>query len=229
LTGIDFSNLTIWQAYLQGTILQRTNFTNADLRHCVFNEAFDRVKTVAFSPDGTQLATGDSRGDILLSKIESLSLDTIRSSQMLLTFSELPAMPAKDVFHQLVKTALENEGWTITHDPYHIDLGFVDFYIDLGAERLIAATKGGEKIAVEIKTFLAASTISEFHTSIGQFINYRIALEEEDADRKLYLAVPSDIYKRFFKHPFIQTVICRNQIPLLVYDTEKQEIAQWIS
>jgi hypothetical protein len=54
---------------------------------------------------------------------------------MLLTFSELSVMPAKGVFHELVKAALENEGWTATHDPYHIDLGFVDFYIDLGAER----------------------------------------------------------------------------------------------
>jgi hypothetical protein len=138
-------------------------------------------------------------------------------------------MPAKDAFHELVRVALESEGWTITHDPYHIDLGFVDFYIDLGAERLIAATRDEEKIAVEIKTFLSASTISEFHTAIGQFINYRIALEEEDADRRLYLAVPLDIYKRFFQYPFIQTVIRRNQIPLLVYDIEKQEVRQWIN
>ena len=42
-------------------------------------------------------------------------------------------MSAKYTFHQLVKTALENEGWIITHYPYHIDLGFVNFYIDLGA------------------------------------------------------------------------------------------------
>jgi hypothetical protein len=138
-------------------------------------------------------------------------------------------MSARDTFHQLVRTALENEGWVITHDPYHIDLGFVDFYIDLGAEQLLAATKDDQKIAVEIKTFLAASTISEFHTAIGQFINYRIALEDDDRERRLYLAVPFDVYKRFFKYPFIQTVIGRNQIPLLVYDTEKQEIAQWIS
>ncbi len=137
-------------------------------------------------------------------------------------------MPRKDIFHQLVKTALEHEGWTITHDPYHIDLGFVDLYIDLGAERLIGAIKDGNKIAIEIKTFIAPSTISEFHTAIGQFINYRIALEEEEPDRLLYLAIPSDIHKRFFKYPFIQTVIQRNQIPLLVYDSEKQEIAQWI-
>lgn len=138
-------------------------------------------------------------------------------------------MPAKDAFHQLVRTALEHEGWTITHDPYRIDLGFVDFYIDLGAERLIAATKDGEKIAVEIKTFLATSTISEFHIAIGQFINYRIALEEEEADRGLYLAVPVEIYKRFFKYPFIQTVIHRNQIPLIIYDIDKEAIAQWIN
>lgn len=138
-------------------------------------------------------------------------------------------MPAKDKFHEIVINALQQQGWTITHDPYHIDLGFVDFYINLGAERLIGATRDGEKIAVEIKTFLEASTISEFHTAIGQFINYRIALEEEDADRLLYLAVPLDIYKRFFKYTFIQTVIRRNQIPLLVYDIEKQEVSQWIS
>jgi XisH protein len=138
-------------------------------------------------------------------------------------------MSARDTFHELVRTALENEGWTITHDPYHIDLGFVDFYIDLGAELLLAATKDNQKIAVEIKTFLAASTISEFHTAIGQFINYRIALEDDDPERRLYLAVPLDVYKRFFRYPFIQTVIRRNQIPLLVYDTEKQEIAEWIS
>ncbi|MFN6527675.1 XisH family protein [Nostoc sp. ChiSLP03a] len=138
-------------------------------------------------------------------------------------------MSARDRFHALVRIALEKEGWVITHDPYHIDLGFVDFYIDLGAELLLAATKDEEKIAVEIKTFLAPSTISEFHIAIGQFINYRIALEDDDPERRLYLAVPLDVYKRFFRYPFIQTVIVRNKIPLLVYDTEKQEIAEWIS
>lgn len=138
-------------------------------------------------------------------------------------------MSAKDKFHALVRIALEKEGWVITHDPYHIDLGFVDFYIDLDSELLLAATKDEEKIAVVIKTFLAASTISEFHTAIGQFINYRIALEDNDPERWLYLAVPLDVYKRFFRYPFIQTVIVRNKIPLLVYDTEKQEIAEWIS
>ena len=138
-------------------------------------------------------------------------------------------MPARDLFHDLVKTALEKEGWLVTHDPYHIDLGFVDFYIDLGAEKLLAAIKGNTKIAVEIKSFLASSTISNFHNAIGQFINYRIALEDNEPDRKLYLAIPLDIYKRFFQYPFIQKVLQRNQIPLIVYNPENKEIRQWIN
>ncbi|NJL55750.1 pentapeptide repeat-containing protein [bacterium] len=63
LSRSDFSHLTIWQADLQGVMLQHTNFADADLTHCVFNEAFDRVKTVAFSPDGTLLSNwGCPRG-----------------------------------------------------------------------------------------------------------------------------------------------------------------------
>ena len=30
---------------------------------------------------------------------------------------------AKDKYHELVKQALENDGWLITHDPYKIMLG----------------------------------------------------------------------------------------------------------
>ena len=62
---------------------------------------------------------------------------------------------AKDIFHDAVKTALVKEGWQITHDPYAFELGEVSFRIDLGAERVIAAERGDEKIAVEIKTFVA--------------------------------------------------------------------------
>ncbi|MGC1310322.1 MAG: element excision factor XisH family protein [Phormidesmis sp.] len=136
-------------------------------------------------------------------------------------------MSAKDLFHDLVKTSLTEEGWRVTHDPYRIDLGFTDLYIDLGAERLIAAERDQEKIAVEVKSFLAPSTMSEFHVAIGQFINYRLALEDKEPDRRLYLAVPTDIYKRFFSYPFIQKSVDRNQISLIVYDTTTPRIVQW--
>jgi len=137
-------------------------------------------------------------------------------------------MAAKDIFHVTVKTALQKDGWTVTHDPLHIRLGgVIDLYIDLGAEKVLAAEKDGEKIAVEIKSFLGASTISEFHLALGQFTNYRYALEDAEPDRTLYLAVPLDIYNEFFTLAFIQSVVQRSQLKLLIFDVEQEEIAQW--
>lgn len=48
---------------------------------------------------------------------------------------------AKDLYHDVVKKALINEGWTVTHDPYPLKIGSVRMFIDLGAERIIAAEK----------------------------------------------------------------------------------------
>ena len=87
---------------------------------------------------------------------------------------------AKDIFHDTVKKALEKDGWKITHDPYRLRYGIADVYIDLAAEEAIAAEKEGLKIAVEVKSFLSASNVSEFHTALGQFLNYRIAIETSD-------------------------------------------------
>ncbi len=50
-------------------------------------------------------------------------------------------MPSLDIYHDLVKTALQAEGWTITHDPYPLSAGGTELYIDLGAQKIIAAIK----------------------------------------------------------------------------------------
>lgn len=137
-------------------------------------------------------------------------------------------MPARDEFHEAVKTALQNEGWTITADPLYLEFGGVDMYVDLAAEKMIAAEKEGRKIAVEIKSFSAPSLISEFHTALGQFINYRTALQTQEAERRLYLAVPEDTYLTFFTLPFTQMVITQQKLKVLVYDIEQEVIVKWL-
>lgn len=137
-------------------------------------------------------------------------------------------MPARDEFHEAVKTALQNEGWIITADPLYLEFGGVDMYVDLAAEKMIAAEKEGRKIAVEIKSFSAPSLISEFHTALGQFINYRTALQTQEAERRLYLAVPEDTYLAFFTLPFTQMVIAQQQVNVLVYDIEQEVIVKWL-
>ncbi|MCC3529643.1 MAG: XisH family protein [Microcoleus sp. PH2017_22_RUC_O_B] len=136
-------------------------------------------------------------------------------------------MAAKDRFHKAVKIALEKDGWTITEDPLYIKVEDVDFYIDLGAEKVLAAEKSGQQIAVEIKSFLGASEVNEFHSALGQFLNYRLALNLKEPERTLYLAVSSDIYDEFFSRRFIQRVIAEHQLKLLIFNAQQEEIVQW--
>jgi len=137
-------------------------------------------------------------------------------------------MPARDKFHEAVKNGLQREGWIITADPLYLEFGGVDLYVDLAAEKIIAAEKAGRKIAVEIKSFSAPSLVAEFHTALGQFINYRTALHTQDAERRLYLAVPEDTYWTFFTLPFTQTVIGQQQLKVLVYDVAQEVIVKWL-
>ncbi len=135
---------------------------------------------------------------------------------------------AKDLFHDVVKEALLAEGWQITHDPFLIDYGDVQMQIDLGAERLLAAERDAEKIAVEVKSFINPSAISEFHTAVGQYLNYRRALRVQESTRILYLAVPSQTYEEFFRLRFIQEGVIEYQLYLVIYDLEDRRIVQWI-
>lgn len=136
---------------------------------------------------------------------------------------------AKDIFHDTVKIALQKDGWLITHDPYQLRYGVADVYIDLAAEPAIAAEKKGDKIAVEIKSFVSGSAISEFHTALGQFLNYRIALEvSNEPERILYLAVPKDTYQMFIRFEPAKTVIERYAVRLIVYEPNLEVIDQWI-
>ncbi len=137
-------------------------------------------------------------------------------------------MSAKDKFHQIVITAIEKDGWIVTHDPYLLQAGSFDLAIDLGAEEIVAAEREGRKIAIEIKSFLGASKISEFYGALGQFITYRAALKIQEPERILYLAVPDDVYEKFFVTAFIQSLIRQNQLYLVTYDIEQEIIEQWI-
>lgn len=103
----------------------------------------------------------------------------------------------------------------------------VNIDIDLAAERVIAAEKAGQKIAIEVKSFSGLSLMTAFHEALGQFIDYRIALREKEPDRRLYLAIPIDVYKAFFQKQFVQTVCEETQITLIVFDPGTEEILKW--
>ena len=136
-------------------------------------------------------------------------------------------MPAKDIFHNAVRHALEKEGWIVTNDPLFLRFGGVDMYIDLAAEQLMSAEKNGEKIAVEIKSFIGVSATTEFSTALGQFLKYQLALEEREPDRILYLAIPIDVDRGFFSLELPRRLIEKYRVNLIVYEPEEENIVRW--
>lgn len=134
---------------------------------------------------------------------------------------------AKDLFHQAVKQALIKDGWTITSDPLIIRIERVKLEIDLAAEKVFAAEKDEQKIAVEVKSFINPSVITDFHNALGQFLNYRLALEMTEPDRILYLAVPIDIFNTFFQERFTQAGISHYALKIIAYKPNTEEIIEW--
>ncbi|MDJ1173888.1 element excision factor XisH family protein [Roseofilum capinflatum] len=137
-------------------------------------------------------------------------------------------MPAKDFFHQAVRHALEKEGWIITHDPLMLRYDLGKLYVDLGAEKILTAEREGQKIAVEIKSFIQNSTISEFYTAVGQFITYRTLLHKQYPEYNLYLAISLDTYTSFFAIEVVQEIIDAQQLKLIIYEAQKESINRWI-
>lgn len=135
---------------------------------------------------------------------------------------------AKDFYHDVVRKALESEGWTITHDPFPLTIGNIGYEVDLGAEMLIAAEKNQVKIAVEIKSFTGPSDINEFHRAMGQFNDYYVVLEDVEPDRVLFLAIPEESWLGFFQEKAIKRAVERVGAKIIVYNPVLKSIKAWI-
>ena len=138
---------------------------------------------------------------------------------------------AKDLFHQNAREALEKEGWEISADPLRIYISKKDYFeIDLAAENVFMAKKGQEKIAVEVKSFIRKSFISAFHEAMGQYLDYKSALADEEPDRIIYLAIPKDAFdNELFQGTFIQKRLREESINLIVFDISTNSILKWIN
>lgn len=138
-------------------------------------------------------------------------------------------MPARDTYHNTVKNALIKDGWTITHDPLRIRLARGrNLFVDLGAERLLAAERGTEKIAVEVKSFTSPSDMKDLEQAVGQFILYARLLKRYYPEHTLYLAVSENTRKLVFEEEAGQTLIEDGIISLVTFDPTEEAIVRWI-
>lgn len=137
-------------------------------------------------------------------------------------------MARRDIHYQVLKLALEREGWNVTDDPFFVKIGRKTAEIDLGAERIILAERATEKIAVEVKSFVGTSMITEFYKALGQFLMYQRALQTAEPERTLYLALPQAAYDELsadvFDFPNFEDLRHR----LIIYQPSENTTLTWI-
>ena len=137
-------------------------------------------------------------------------------------------MPKRDIYHEAVKRALQRDGWEITHDPFTLQRNRKNLYADLGAERLISAEKGHQKIVVEIKSFVSKSDVKDLEQALGQYVLYQKLLEDFEPERRLYLAVTTTIFNAVFKDGLGDILLAKHVIRVVVFHAEKEVITAWI-
>ncbi|MBP5975237.1 fatty-acid oxidation protein subunit alpha [Brasilonema sp. CT11] len=138
-------------------------------------------------------------------------------------------MPAKDIYHNTVKNALMKDGWTITHDPLRIRLARGrNLFVDLGAERLLAAERGKEKIAVEVTRYAQIQNSkyalrARYAFAFGvRFAHTKFKIED------LYLAVSENTGRTVFEEEAGQTLIDDGIIRLVTFNPSHEVIIRWI-
>jgi XisH protein len=136
-------------------------------------------------------------------------------------------VPAKDIYHDTVKRALEKDGWKITHDPYLLPWKGRDVYVDLGAE-MFGAQKENAHIAVEVKSFLGRSETTDLERALGQFVLYRFLLKRYEPVRTLYLAVPDFVLESLFDESIGRLLIENEDVKVFGFDVTLEEVTKWL-
>ncbi len=136
---------------------------------------------------------------------------------------------ARDILHNRVKQALLKDGWLITHDPFTISFGLRHGFVDLGAEKIMAAEKAGQRIAVEVKSFVGVSAMTELQRAVGQYGIYKSWLTRIEPERQLYLALDKEPFDDLFEDISGRVLLEDHRIKIIVIDKVSEEIIKWIN
>jgi hypothetical protein len=138
-------------------------------------------------------------------------------------------MPAKNIYHDAVRDALIADGWTVTHDPFTAIIDQRRIHVDLGARRAsFGAERGGERIAIEVQSFLSTSPPDDLYRAVGQYAVYRTVLHRDDPDRELFLAVPIGIVEvGILGEALGRLAIEAVGMKLLLFHPTQRRITEW--
>lgn len=135
----------------------------------------------------------------------------------------------RDKIHYAVRRALEKDGWEILNDPYRLPLKNTIVRIDLEAGKMIEVGKGQKRILVEIKSLDYSSLLYSFYGAYGQYDFYREELEQQNINKRIYLATSMQVYEGMQNIPELISWLNRKKVNLLFVDLPKEKIVKWIT
>lgn len=134
-------------------------------------------------------------------------------------------MPAKDRYHDIVKRALNKDGWRITGEQITLAVEDRYLWVDIEASKTIS----GLLILVEVKELEEVpSPVEALANAIGKYLLYQTALSVLEVNIPLYLAVTAAAYQGILSEAIGRLAIKRANVSLLVFSPEKEEIVRWI-
>ena len=138
-------------------------------------------------------------------------------------------MPTQDLYYDLVKNALRQDGWRITHNVLPLKIEAEIGAEALWATQLLAADKDERKIAVAVNSFVGRSDPADLTQMLGQLAIPRPSLHALDADRALYLAVRHATYSACFTGLDGAHLLARYRVQLIVFDPRTEVIVHWVT
>ena len=93
----------------------------------------------------------------------------------------------------------------------------------------MAAEKEGQRIAVEIKSFVGLSKVSDLERAVGQYAIYKSWLSRKEPDRTLFMAIDQEAFNILFLDISGQVILEDYEIKVIVVDALKEQIEKWIS
>jgi len=138
-------------------------------------------------------------------------------------------MPTQDLYYDLVKNALREDGWRITHNVLPLKIEAEIEAEALWATQLLAADKDERKIAVAVNSSVGRSDPADLAQMLEHLALSRPSLHSMDADRALYLAVRHATYSACFAGLDGTRLLDRHHMQLIVFDPRTETIVHWIT
>ena len=137
-------------------------------------------------------------------------------------------MPTQDLYHDVVRDALRQDGWRITHTALQLKARAESRAGEFWEGPWLIADKDERKVAVAVSSFVGRSSPADIIQTWGRLGLSRPRLHAMDADRVVYLAIRQATYSACFGETEGNLLLEKEHMQLIVFDPRTEVIVQWV-